>query len=149
MICIFNGRAGEDRGVGKATTKNNSLIDYVIGSPYILSKVKNFKVNPFDPLFSDCHCMVEWQINSNKTVYDAKIIERSPDPIDLTHFLDPNKSEEFLNNLDRYKITYMIDNFDNLSTNQITNNIKHIMIDSENSSLPKFRPMLNNARDKL
>ena len=69
MLCIFNGRTGADRNIGKVTTKKKSLIDYVIGSPYLLSKVKIFRVNSFDPLFSDHHCLVEWKINSNKTAY--------------------------------------------------------------------------------
>ena len=51
MLCIFNGRTGADRNIGKVTTKGNTLIDYVIGSPYLLSKVKIFRVNSFDPCF--------------------------------------------------------------------------------------------------
>ena len=66
MLCIFNGRTGEDRNIGRATTTNDTLIDYVIGSPYLLSKVKHFKVDSFDPLFSDVHCLIEWRINSSR-----------------------------------------------------------------------------------
>ena len=51
MLCIFNGRAGEDRNIGKATTKKHSLLDYVIGSPYLLSKAKFLKSTLLIPCF--------------------------------------------------------------------------------------------------
>ena len=55
MLCIFNGKCGKDRYVGKATTTDNSVIDYCIGSPYLASRVKQFYVHEFDHLFSDKH----------------------------------------------------------------------------------------------
>ena len=33
FLCIFNSRAGSDMSIGKATTMEGSVIDYVIGSP--------------------------------------------------------------------------------------------------------------------
>lgn len=36
-LCIMNERCGDDRNVGKATTVENSVIDYIIGSPFIVS----------------------------------------------------------------------------------------------------------------
>ena len=145
MLCIFNGRAGEDRNIGKATTRDNTLIDYVIGSPYLLSKVKIFKVHPFDPLFSDRHCLIEWQLNSNKNISTKMGNKSSPCPenSNIPIFWDPNKSKDFLDNLDRDKISYMIENFDALTINQITNDLKLVMTNSANLSFPKFRPKLN------
>ena len=55
-LCIFNGRIGEDFMLGKETTNQGSVIDYVIGSPYLASKTERFRVHDFDPLYSDKHC---------------------------------------------------------------------------------------------
>ena len=145
MLCIFNGRTGADRNIGKLTTNGNSLIDYVIGSPYLLSKVKIFRVHSFDPLFSDYHCLVEWKINSNKSAF-KKIRKNSSKHIksqQSARFWDPNKSANYLQNLDREKISHMIDHFDTYTTNQITNNLKFVLKNSANLSFPKFRPKLN------
>ena len=37
------------------TTQHQSIVDYVIGSPMLLSKVKDFAVNEFDPMFFNIH----------------------------------------------------------------------------------------------
>ena len=57
-ICIFNGRV-EDHRFGKASTVYSTLVDYVIGSPLLFTKIKNFKVMDFDPLLSDVHCGIQ------------------------------------------------------------------------------------------
>lgn len=59
FLFIFNGRCGSDKNLGKATTVENSVIDYMIGSPFILCKVTHFQVHDFDPLLSDKHCLVD------------------------------------------------------------------------------------------
>ena len=48
-LYIFNGRVGSDRSIGSYTTSRNSVVDYTIGSPSILSKCVNFTVLDFDP----------------------------------------------------------------------------------------------------
>ena len=150
LLCIFNGRAGEDRCIGSATTTKYALIDYVIGSPYLLSKVKIFKVNHFDPLFSDIHCLVEWCVSSNKNI-STKINRKSStseESQNITTFWDPNKSNDFLSNIDRDKIFHMIENFDNFTTNQITSSLKIVFTDSAEASFSKFRPK-SNQKSKL
>lgn len=67
LMCIANGRVGSGRGVGKATTTDNSVIDYVITSPYILSRSESFIIQEFDPIFSDKHCIIEFSINVTNT----------------------------------------------------------------------------------
>ena len=54
-------------------------------------------------------------------------------------YWDPNKTIEFIANIDRIAIANTIDNFECLSINQITDNIKHILISSAKVSLPKYR----------
>ena len=41
-LCILYGRCGEDKYVGKITSTDNTVIDYMIGSPFILGRVKKY-----------------------------------------------------------------------------------------------------------
>ena len=66
-LYIFNGRFGNDRFKGSYTTYKNSVVDYTIGSPAVLSKCVNFKVRDFDPLFSDIHCALQFSLKSYNT----------------------------------------------------------------------------------
>ena len=54
-IHIGNGRLFKDRGIGAATFKNTTVVDYCIMSPELFSYVSNFEILPFDPLLSDVH----------------------------------------------------------------------------------------------
>ena len=67
LLCFFNGRAGNDKGIGKVTTIEDSLIDYVIGSSYLLSCVTSFTVADFDPIYSDKHCMIQVELQLMQT----------------------------------------------------------------------------------
>ena len=51
---ILNGRFDKDL-IGKATSKNNSVVDYVVSSGQSLYKVESFEVLEFSKLFSDIH----------------------------------------------------------------------------------------------
>ena len=61
---------------GKATTMDGSLIDYVLASPTILTKVEDFFVHDFDATFSDKHSRVSWTIKmpnqKHKNINDVK-----------------------------------------------------------------------------
>ena len=58
-LFICNGRLNTDV-IGKATTTDGSMIDYMLANPTILTKVEKFFVHDFDALFSDKHCRVSW-----------------------------------------------------------------------------------------
>ena len=45
------GRAGNDEGIGKYTTTNESVIDYMIARPKLFEEVKDFEISDFNPLF--------------------------------------------------------------------------------------------------
>ncbi len=62
MICICNGRCSRDIYLGKQTAVDGSVIDCVIGSPYLLSRAKEFDICDFDPLFSDKHCIISLEL---------------------------------------------------------------------------------------
>ena len=54
-IHIANGRLFKDKGIGAATCKTSTVVDYCIMSPELFSYVSNFEILPFDPLLSDVH----------------------------------------------------------------------------------------------
>ena len=61
-LFIGNGRIDSDP-TGKVTTTDGSLIDYMVASPTILTKVEQLIVHDFDAIFSDIHCRVSWTLN--------------------------------------------------------------------------------------
>ena len=140
LLCIFNGRAGTDRLIGNATTTDGSVIDYVIGSPFLLSKIKHFNINDFDSLFSDKHRSIEWFFSNDNAGANSRNNNYKPPQVSNTNsvYWDPNKATDFIANIDRIAIANMIDNFECLSINQITDNIKHILISSAKVSFPKM-----------
>ncbi len=66
-MLIFNGRLGNDRYIGKATT-DTSVIDYILGSPLLTNMAKMFKIDDFDPVISDKHCIVEFMVHLSSEV---------------------------------------------------------------------------------
>ena len=52
-IYIANSRIGLDKGIGKRTCNNTSVIDYFLMSSKLFSLVKEFEIQDFDPLLSD------------------------------------------------------------------------------------------------
>ena len=62
-LCIYNGRAGEDKGVGKATTKFKTVVDYVVGSPNLINRCSSFVIQEYDPIFSDAHCKLVYSFD--------------------------------------------------------------------------------------
>jgi hypothetical protein len=54
-IFICNGRIGDDKGIGKFTSKNASVVDYAICSPLLFKIIDNFSVLETSKLFSDIH----------------------------------------------------------------------------------------------
>ena len=65
---IVNGRSGVDKGIGQFTTRNSSVVDYCLAPPCFFSHFLKFEVQDYNPLISDVHCPLtfEIEINANK-----------------------------------------------------------------------------------
>lgn len=50
QLFIFNGRMGEDCGVGKPATTHNTTIDYFLGSNGIFKNILAFEVLEYSPM---------------------------------------------------------------------------------------------------
>ena len=82
---ICNGRLASDP-TGKVTTTDGSLIDYVLASPPIICKIKQFFVHDFDGIFSDKHCRISWNLLCAKPIQsNTKIEKKSMITVKKTH----------------------------------------------------------------
>ena len=79
-LYIVNGRAGQDKGVGKGV----SLVDYAVASANIFPSIIDFEIRDFEPLFSDIHSPVIVTLDSNTTVLSdqtpSSVEDTSPHP---------------------------------------------------------------------
>ena len=63
-IFILNGRFLSDK-VGKPTSRNPSVVDYVLGSENVFHKIADFEIMLFSNLFSDIHTPILLQLDCN------------------------------------------------------------------------------------
>jgi hypothetical protein len=54
-LYIANSRVGLDRGIGKRTCENRSVIDYFISSSSLFPFIQEFDINDFNPILSNIH----------------------------------------------------------------------------------------------
>ena len=71
QVAIVNGRLGDDKGVGNLTCKDASVVDYIIVSHSLFEYALNFKVHPFNELFSDCHNAISIEFKLESRARDA------------------------------------------------------------------------------
>ena len=55
-LFICNGKIFKDRTIGRNTCKDSSLVYYLIVHPSMFDFISYFKVEDFNPMFSDVHC---------------------------------------------------------------------------------------------
>ena len=145
MVCIFNGRVGDDLRIGKATTVFNTVVDYIIGSPVLLTMVRAFKVYDFDPLFSDVHCGITFTLKSSlekerhspvpvgtKGIGKVDIREKNIKPGNW----DKKKTNEYTRNIDREHVLSIIENVDHKTVNETTNELKKVLLDTALKTFP-------------
>ena len=66
-LYIVNGRCGDDKDVGKTTSKNISTVDNCIVTKDIFDKIEQFQVKEFDDMLSDIHCPLHLSLVSYTT----------------------------------------------------------------------------------
>ena len=66
-LYIVNGRCGDDKDVGKTTSKNISTVDYCIVTKDIFDKIEQFQVKEFDDMLSDILCPLHLSLVSYTT----------------------------------------------------------------------------------
>ncbi|CAG2215178.1 unnamed protein product [Mytilus edulis] len=63
-LYIASGRIGNDKNMGKVTSKETSLVDYLIVSGDLFPYITEFEVIDFDSLFSDIHCRLQFNLSA-------------------------------------------------------------------------------------
>lgn len=72
-LFITNGRFGKDNGIGSATFRDKSVIDYTICTAESFDFLNEFEVLELDSLFSDGHSLLSWSLSGNVAVSSAPI----------------------------------------------------------------------------
>ena len=154
---IFNGRVGTDRYAGNFTTTKNSIIDYVIRSPFILSIIDGFKIALFDLMFSDIHCAIEFSLKQAILTHkEAKQTHIDVNSADIQMKQNPvyiwsqANRQPFIENINLTKVQAIISLLDNcnedsqeIDINEIVLSINHIWQDSAGKNFNKRRAILS------
>ena len=126
-LCILNGRIGKDKGIGNTTCDDKSVIDYAICTPDLLSKVSDFQIDQFDPLFSDKHKPINVHLNLAKsfhsksyTVVNNDDINNSVNNDNFKSNWDKQKANDYLNNFEMDKINELSNKLGALNHNEAT-----------------------------
>ena len=143
-LCIFNGRCGNDKGIGRATTTANTVVDYVIGTPFLLSRVAKFDILDYDPLFSDMHHQIIFEIkttNDNVNVHQEADV-KEPD-VDESKAIGTNvgkwvesKKGDFIDNIDIDKINTLLEKIDSEAVNDVVKDLSSLLINAARVTFP-------------
>lgn len=106
-LIILNGRSGKDADIEKFTFRNCSVIDYAIVTAESAKYVQNFEIIDLDPIFSDGHSLLHFQISGRHTM---SVQNKRQNKTIHAKMWDENKISDFCENLDQSKISdLMID----------------------------------------
>ena len=88
----MNGRLGSDKGIRKVTSKECSVVDYIIASPLMLPYFRKFEVLDFDAICSDGYCAVSFSIKSIQHLDNSKAYTEKLDDVahNITILTKPN-----------------------------------------------------------
>ena len=138
-LLLANGRLGSDK-IGKATTRDETVIDYMIANPFLLIQTENFTVHDYDNIFSDRHCRLSWGLRLSNTNLMSK---NSNDPkaitIKRTHrgMWSKAKPTDFTSHLDSNELDNISQDIDNPNSDvyQIVNKIQKLFKNAADSAL--------------
>ena len=99
-MLILNGRALGDKGVGKPTCKDKSVVDYVICSSSSMMFLSNFEAEEFCPLSSDARNVIKFALKGNVKPTQPKM---SSCPETKHKRWEENKKHLFFENLNQNK----------------------------------------------
>ncbi len=143
QVIIYNGRLGDDVGIGKATTTYNTTVDYIIGSPLLTPYIAQFRVLDFEPLYSDVHSGLMIQLNLTNNIpiaSDTAVQIRTEGELsERPGRWSVDKKDEYVNNIDYHKVQQIIAQIDYLSVDQISQELKHILIETATKVFPWYK----------
>ena len=149
-LFIANGRYDE----GKPTTTSGTLIDYVLLSSDIANKIVDFKIDDFDPLYSDVHCKIKFSIQAKcKTSTEhlgKKRLKSSVTMNDKIKRWDSEKKDLFINNIKQQAnpVIQAIINNPDVSVPEITKSLNSIYINSARQTFGSHKKQSKEKRKK-
>ena len=107
-LYIANSRVGLDRGIGKRTCKNRSVIDYLISSSNLFPFIQEFDINDFNPILSDIHNSVHISLKTCLQKQSTKSVK-----------WNDNKRDDFVNMVHNQhnELTSILDDLENIHLN--------------------------------
>lgn len=148
-LFIVNGRFGKDKGIGSATFRDKSVIDYTICTAESFDFLNEFEVVELDTLFSDGHCLLSWSLTINTQKTSASDNTQSQTQ---NYKWSEDSKAQFLNSINMQEIYDLNENLLNIecpainqqslpeTINGITDNIAAIFNQVASKSLKQNRP---------
>ena len=138
-LYVFNGRLGKDTYEGRFTTTKNSIVDYYIGSPQMLTLVHEFEVLPFDRLYSDIHCPVHCVLKAvAKTDVGIVLTDEIDGTDEVAHecnvstkvYWEDEKVENFVDAIEHDKISELADRCDENNVDTICKELAETLLNA-------------------
>ena len=148
---LFNGRIGVDNCKGCFTTARNSVVDYLIGSLYLLSKCVDFEICDFNNLYSDIHRGIHFTL---KSIINDQLSRDSTPPCAKTNhnnqafIWDENKKLQFLNSINIEKVEILSDKITSENDINIDETVSEIVNIWSESAAQVFKSRPSNTTVK-
>ena len=97
-LYIANSRVGLDRGIGKRTSKNRSVIDYFISFSSLFPFIQVFDINDFNPNLSDIHNFIHISLKNLLTKTKDTTTTQQTQSVKW----NDNKRDDFVNMVHNY-----------------------------------------------
>ena len=145
-LFILNGRLLNDTN-GSFTFKERSVIDYVLATADCFTNLSKFEVLDPDPLLSDGHSVLEWEIGSKHRTHVSEANNSNPS----YPRWESDKAENFNDNINSEQLNAVLEELDSFPQNQntidnLTDKIAKIFKDSAEKS---FNPIKKTYKSKI
>ena len=92
---IVNGRFGNDKGIGRVTCDNTSVVDYVIVSAELFPQIVDFNVDVMDKFLSDKHRAISIKFRCKDNVPSVNSRRQASNVMHTKMVWDNEKANEF------------------------------------------------------
>ncbi|CAC5412234.1 unnamed protein product [Mytilus coruscus] len=155
-IVILNGRFLSDK-VGKPTSRNSSVVDYVLGSANMFHKIVDFEIMQFSNLYSDIHTPIFLQLDCNVKSDMLKVNTCIRNNDKYIGKWKHEKSTNFTRNTNRDEVNELLSHIleihddiskvDQSNVNEIVTNVTKILLDSAEKTFGVFTKDCSNSKE--
>ena len=132
-LFIVNGRVGKDKGVGRRTFKDISMIDYTLCTADCFTFLKHFEVIELDSIFSDGHALLSWSLDVKHSTCDRQY--PTPNLTNPRIKWSESKRDMFVSHIDMQDVQSLHETLDTLiPSNKSLDEISHTLAKIFNSA---------------